>query len=52
MNRHSLLGQPHCSGSLWLRNIQLGLYGTVLGLIGVYVTDFEAVCLELSNMPM
>ena len=32
-----------CSGSLWLRNIQLGLYGVVLGTVGVLTTDFEAV---------
>ena len=31
------------SGSLWLRNIQLGFFGTVLGLIGVYLNDWEKV---------
>jgi len=26
--------------SLWIRNIQLGLFGTILGMITVYTTDF------------
>ncbi|EDQ85857.1 uncharacterized protein MONBRDRAFT_34027 [Monosiga brevicollis MX1] len=29
--------------SLWLRNVQLGLFGMVLGLIGVYANDGQAV---------
>ncbi len=29
--------------SLWIRNIQLGLYGVLLGTIGVYLNDREEV---------
>ncbi|XP_002741925.3 UDP-galactose translocator-like [Saccoglossus kowalevskii] len=31
------------SGSIWLRNIQLGLYGTLIGTIGMCLKDGEAV---------
>lgn len=29
--------------SVWIRNIQLGLFGTVIGLFGVYTTDYAKV---------
>jgi solute carrier family 35 (UDP-sugar transporter), member A1/2/3 len=29
--------------SLWIRNIQLGIFGTVLGLIGVFISDYSKV---------
>ncbi|XP_070558452.1 UDP-galactose translocator-like isoform X2 [Ptychodera flava] len=31
------------SASIWLRNIQLGLYGTIIGLIGMWMKDGEKV---------
>ena len=29
--------------SLWIRNIQLGMFGTILGLIGVIASDYSKV---------
>ena len=29
--------------SLWIRNIQLGFFGTILGLIGVFISDYSKV---------
>lgn len=31
------------AASLWLRNIQLGLFGVVLGLGGMYINDYEKI---------
>ncbi len=34
------------SASVWLRNIQLGLFGFVLGVMGVYMNDYDAVSIH------
>ena len=29
--------------SLWIRNIQLGMFGTILGFLGVFASDYSKV---------
>jgi UDP-sugar transporter A1/2/3 len=31
------------SASIWIRNIQLGFFGTIIGLVSVYTYDFKSV---------